>query len=46
MTEIPEGEYLNDGVLYNKLLGTIDLLVIDANGNTHIFDYKTSQKSY
>lgn len=24
--------------------GTIDLLVVDANGNTHIFDYKTSRK--
>ena len=24
--------------------GTIDLLVVDAEGNTHIFDYKTSRK--
>lgn len=29
-----------------KLLGIIDLLVIDQNGKAHILDYKTSTKGY
>lgn len=29
-----------------QLLGSIDLLVTDSKGNTHIFDYKTSPKAY
>lgn len=29
-----------------KVLGRLDLLVIDENGIPHIFDYKTSPKSY
>lgn len=29
-----------------KLLGMIDLLVVDREGNTHILDYKTSIHSY
>lgn len=29
-----------------KLLGIIDLLVIDGKGNVHVIDYKTSPKSY
>ena len=28
----------------NNISGTIDLLVIDAHGNAHIYDYKTSRK--
>jgi hypothetical protein len=27
-----------------KLMGIIDLLVIDGNGTPHIYDYKTSDK--
>ena len=30
----------------NKLLGVIDLLVIDGRGNAHIIDYKTSPRPY
>lgn len=30
----------------NRLLGRLDLLIIDENGNTHIVDYKTSTKSF
>ena len=30
----------------NKLLGIIDLLVVDKYGNAHIFDYKCSDKMY
>ena len=29
-----------------KLLGIIDLLIVDKEGNTHILDYKTSVHSY
>lgn len=29
-----------------KVLGVIDLLVVDSKGNTHIFDYKTSPLPY
>jgi hypothetical protein len=29
-----------------KVLGRLDLLVIDENGVPHIFDYKTSPKNY
>ena len=31
---------------YKTLVGSIDLLVIDGDGNAHIFDYKTSPKEY
>lgn len=27
-------------------VGTIDLLVVDSNGKSHVFDYKTSTKGY
>ena len=37
-------ELRNDGV--DTLVGSIDLLVVDSNGNSHIFDYKTSPKVY
>jgi ATP-dependent exoDNAse (exonuclease V) beta subunit len=30
----------------NFLIGRIDLLVIDSNGNAHVVDYKTSPKPY
>lgn len=30
----------------NKVLGRIDLLVMDSNGNVHIVDYKTSPKPF
>lgn len=30
----------------NKILGTIDLLVIDEEGEVHIMDYKVSAKEY
>lgn len=30
----------------NKVLGRIDLLVVDQKGNTHVVDYKTSPKSF
>lgn len=30
----------------HSIAGTIDLLVIDENGNAHIFDYKTSRKRF
>jgi RecB family exonuclease len=30
----------------DKLIGKIDLLVIDKTGNLHIVDYKTSPKNY
>lgn len=30
----------------DKLMGIIDLLVIDSKGNVHVFDYKTSPKPW
>lgn len=30
----------------NKLVGNIDIAVVDSKGTTHIFDYKTSPKQY
>lgn len=30
----------------NRLVGRIDLLVIDSSGNAHVIDYKTSPKPY
>ena len=30
----------------NKVLGRLDLLIIDGKGNTHIVDYKTSPKPF
>lgn len=35
---------LNGGL--NKLVGNIDIAVVDSKGTTHIFDYKTSPKQY
>lgn len=29
-----------------KLVGSIDLLVVDGKGNSYIFDFKTSPKPY
>ena len=37
-------EARGDGVEY--LVGSIDLLVVDGKGNSYIFDYKTSPKTY
>lgn len=31
---------------YDKLLGRVDLLVVDKNGNAHIIDFKVSPKHY
>ena len=30
----------------NEIVGIIDLLVVDSDGRTHIYDYKTSPKPY
>lgn len=37
---------LAEGKQTDTLLGIIDLLVIDKDGYAHVFDYKTSTKSY
>lgn len=43
-------EYYNSAKNKNEtckeIIGIIDLLVVDSQGRTHIFDYKTSPKSY
>lgn len=31
---------------YDKLLGRIDLMIIDGNGNAHLVDFKVSPKNY
>ena len=55
-TKYPDAEYFTEVVVTGKalndnnkeynLFGKIDLLVLDKDGNYHIYDYKTSIKHY
>lgn len=40
------GELNSEQKGVTKLLGRIDLLVVDSKGNVHVIDYKTSPKPY
>lgn len=37
---------MEDGQTPRRLLGIIDLLVVDGKGNTHVYDYKTSPHTF